>query len=385
LGVLADNIVWRYDVKPVQNKILDSIKKEWLGLENGSIILLQREKQYDNWVELESDLNKGQLKNCPEGISKCLATYNYSPPVNYEENINKISAPLVIDTPLRGAHQFYVYLNAKSLSLELDFINIYPTETKKPVVVNLYSVTEDNRLISSQSIDNNLSASASVVKKINIDEENLIAGLYKVEIKIKDDTIIKKISSSADKLVFINKIWPVSANLPLSLWTDANYLQAKVYSPASRQTIEFAGKKYVLDNSAEQFDLMADSPSSTQEIKLIKDDVILENNGVFAFSREGLFNPAPINIDRFFKLSEDIKYIIADYEAPLNDTEDGFKVKSVEFNMKGVYRENNKVNFMISIPGLKKGATSSDYIEIKEIRLDFNGRSIWQKIFNKAF
>jgi hypothetical protein len=387
-GVLADNIVWSYDLKPLQNKIIDSLKTNWSRLENGTKVFLQRDKKYNSWAELEADLNKGKLQNCPEGINSCLATYNYSVPSNYRQiNLNN-SIPLVIDTPLRGAHQLYIYLNNQPLYLEFDFLNLRQDKADDPILINLYSVNENNKLISSKYLADNQKdktnlKEGSEIKKVTINEKNLVNGLYKVEIKVRDDTVIKKISSSVDKLVFINKIWPVSADTPLSLWTDSSYLQAKVYSPASRQTISFAGKNFVLDEPYKQFDLMADNQQTAKEIKLNKDDVILENSGVFAFSKESLFNPMPKKIDRFFKIDDNTKYIIADYEAPLDYAEDGFKTKTVSFNTKTAYRENSKYNFMISVPGLDSNASSSDYLEIKEIRLDFEGRTLWQKLFKK--
>ena len=387
-GVLADNIVWSYDLKPLQNKIIDSLKTNWSRLENGSKVFLQRDGKYSSWAELEGDLNKGRLQNCPEGINSCLATYNYKVPSHYQQpNLNN-SMPLVIETPLRGAHQLYIYLNNQPFHLEFNFINLRQDKADDPILINVYAVNENNKLISSKYLADDQKKTASLnsdseIKKIIIDEKNLSNGLYKVEIKVRDDTVIKKISSSVDKLVFINKIWPVSADMPLSLWTDSDYLQAKVYSPASRQTINFAGKDFILDEPYKQFDLIVDNPQSAKEIKLNKDDVILENNGVFSFSKSSLFNPDPHKIDRFFKIDDNIKYIIADYEAPLDYVENGFKTKTISFNTKTAYRENSKYNFMISIPGLNSSASSSDYLEIKEIRLDFSGRTLWQKLFKK--
>ena len=157
----------------------------------------------------------------------------------------------------------------------------------------------------------------------------------------------------------------------------------KECSVVLKSTLNFAGKDFILDEPYKQFDLIVDNPQSAKEIKLNKDDVILENNGVFSFSKSSLFNPDPHKIDRFFKIDDNIKYIIADYEAPLDYVENGFKTKTISFNTKTAYRENSKYNFMISIPGLNSSASSSDYLEIKEIRLDFSGRTLWQKLFKK--
>ena len=390
-GVLMDNIVWNYDLKPLQNDIIDALKKNWSRLENGSKILLQKEKQYANWAALEADLAQGKLKNCPAGINQCLATYNYNLYYNYRDNSYRNSEPLIIETPLRGAHQLYVYLNNRSLYLKFNFINLRQDKAGDPIIVNLYS--ENNKLISSKYLGDQEAKSfdpktGAEAKEVIINEPNLVNGLYKIEVKVRDDTVIKRIESSSDRLVFINKLWPVSALTPLTLFTDASYLQTKVFSPASRQTISFGDQDFVLDKTYDQINLFVDNQKPIQKIRLVKDDVILENNGVFAFSQSSLFNPSALKIDRFFKLNDDIKYILADYEAPLDYVADGFKTKSVEFNTKEAYRENGKYSFMISVPGigdkaLTSAASSSAYLEIKEIRIDFSGRTLWQKIFQK--
>jgi len=268
-------------------------------------------------------------------------------------------------------------------------LNINTSEYELILIKNdkNYGFTEGNNIGIEFSIKTMNPDYILLLNNDTIIDENLKNGLYKVEIKVRDDTVIKRIESSADKLVFINKLWPVSASLPLSLWTDAPYLQAKLYSPASRQTINFAGEDFILDKAYEQTDLIAHNPTSTAEIKLVKDDVILENNGVFAFSKDSLFNPMPKKIDRFFKLNNDIKYLLADYEAPLNYIEPEFKTQTVELNTKAAYREAGKYSFMVSIPGLKSSdvsgdtANSSDNLEIREIKIDFSGRTLWQKLF----
>ena len=179
-GVLVDNIVWRYDLKPLQNKIVDSLKKDWPRLENGSKVLLQRDGSYSSWTDMEADLAKGQLKNCPGGINSCLATYNYNIIPHYQET-NYNSKPLVIDTPLRGGHQLYIYLSNSSLHLKFDFINIY-SNTKDPIQVDLYS-TAAGKLIASKFLASGLSSaekagtSTPEVKTIIINEKNLVNGL----------------------------------------------------------------------------------------------------------------------------------------------------------------------------------------------------------------
>ena len=47
--------------------------------------------------------------------------------------------------------------------------------------------------------------------------------------------------------------------------------------------------------------------------------------------------------------------------------------------MSHVYREDGRYNFALSVPNLKND--SANYLEIKDIEIEFFGRTIWQKIF----
>ncbi|MFA6514502.1 MAG: hypothetical protein WCT50_04430 [Patescibacteria group bacterium] len=54
---------------------------------------------------------------------------------------------------------------------------------------------------------------------------------------------------------------------------------------------------------------------------------------------------------------------------------------SVEFDLKGAYRVNGKYGFAIVLPNLKANDTLNDYLEISEVRAEFSGRTLGQKIF----
>lgn len=378
-GVLVDNIVWRYDLKPVDNKALDYLMLRWNKIEENGHLFLQKEKNYSSLADLEKDLAASQPKGCTKDLANCLAVYNYSPKYNYQIANYQPSLPLVIDQPLRGTHQFYLYLKNEPLYLDFTFVDLNQDLKPAPIKVILSS---EGGVIETQTIaDENLNPGSGQTeeKRVLIDKKNLPAGVYKVEVKVTDDTIIKKINSSIGRLSFINKIWPVSGGGSLTLYTDANYLQVKALNPASLQTINFAEHNFVLTEAYRQFDFKADGGGLNKEIKIQKDDLILENNGVFAFSPAGIINPSLTKVDRFFSVQTPVKYIVADYQKPIE--EEGIKTATVEFNLKNAYREKGKYSFMISVPGLKAENGANDNLEIYKINIEFEGRTLWQKIW----
>ncbi len=378
-GVLVDNILWRYDLKPVDNKALDYLMMKWNKIEEAGLILLQKEKNYNSLSDFNKDFEAGNLKDCASGLENCLAVYNYSPNYNYQISNYKTGQPIVLEKPLRGAHQFYVYLNNEPLRLEFILADLNQDLKAAPIEIKIYS---GDKVVASESLaDENLKPGSGEVeeRKIVLNPTNLKPGVYKVEVKITDDMVIKKIVSSLSRLSFINKVWPVSNAGPLTLYTDSNYLQVKALNPASLQTINFAGLGFKVTEPYRQFDFKSDLLIKSKAIILKKDDVILENNGVFAWSPESLFNPSLPKVDRYFSVKTDAGYIVANYNKPLS--EEGFKTATVDFDLKGAYREKGKYSFMISVPGLKSDDNIDDNLEIYQIKIELNGRTLWQKIW----
>ncbi|MEI6529566.1 MAG: hypothetical protein WCN88_04180 [Candidatus Falkowbacteria bacterium] len=379
-GVLVDNIVWRYDLKPVDNKALDYLMLRWNKIEENGHLFLQKEKKYNSLNDFENDLAKGELSACANPMENCLALYNYPLEYNYQIVNYHPAQPLTLNTPLRGTHQFYIYLNNEPLRLDFSFVDL--NQDLKPAPIKVILSSASGNIIETKDIsDENLNPGSAKIeeKELTLSEPSLPAGVYKVEIKITDDMVIKKIFSTADRLSFINKVWPVSSAGPLRLYTDSNYLQVKALNPASLQTINFSSEEFSLSEAYRQFDFQSKSNANIKEINLKKDDVILENNGVFAWSSESLFNPGFPKVDRFFSVKNPLQYIIADYKQPKE--EEGYKTASLELNLKGAYREKGKYSFMISVPGLKTEDGTKDNLEIYQIKIELEGRTLWQKIW----
>jgi hypothetical protein len=379
LGVLADNIVWRYDLQPIDNKSLDYLMLRWNKIEENGQLFLQKDNNYSSLSAWENDLARGQLKDCVNDLENCLAVYNYSPKYNYQIPNYQPATPISITTPLRGAHQFYVYVKDEPLHLEFNLVDL--NIDVKPAPISIILSSGDKIIDTKTVVDNNPNPGSGQAEEKNVilEQKNLPAGVYKVEVKITDDMVIKKINSSVNRLSFINKVWPVSTEGSLKIYTDANYLQVKALNPASLQTINFGGQDFSLSEAYRQFDFKTNAVASKKEIDLSKDDVILENNGVFAFSPDSLFNPSLPKVDQFFSVKNTLKYIVADYQAPIEY--EGFETATAELNLKDAYRENGKYSFMISVPGLKTEDGTDDNLEIYQIKIELDGRTIWQKIW----
>lgn len=415
-GVLADRLVWRYDLQPLENKLLKTIVADWnsLDTESGPRIW-QRNNNYESADKFWSDLANGNLKDCINFPAGCLATYNYqfelgdyqfelgnyqSEPSNNQSELSSnqsteiLSEELestIIDIPLRGAHTLVIPVESENFYLKADFVDLNQDRLDDPIRLLLF--LGQDLIIEEELLDENLDPTGGKAeeKSLSLIKSGLKPGIYKLEIKISDDVVIRRLESSSSRLAFANKFWPVSYGQNITLFTDASYLQVKVLDPANLQTVSFGQQRFVLEAPYQQTELLLRESEVANRIVLQKDDIILENNGVFALSADSLINPWPKKIDRHFSLQSEVNYIIANYSQPVveegrkqekQENQEDWKQVSAEFYLKGVYREKGKYNFMISVPGLKAEDNSGRYLEVREVRLELSGRNLWQKIWN---
>ena len=378
LGVLNNKLTEAYDLQPIQNDLVDDLRFSWPRLvDSDSLLILQAEQSYTNPEDFWSDLEQDNLQNCPSGPTSCVALYNYSLPANYRLPDYAPLFPLEINQPLRGSHQFYLYLKKTAWRLSFDFIDLNQDRAADPVTVN---ILQGDKIIASQTInDDNLAPTSGKTeeKHLVMNGEAPQSGVYKVEVKIGSDMVIAKIVSSSNKLVFINRLWPVSGSGSVNLFTAGAYLGAQTANPASLGEIDISGKKFDLAKTNQSF--LFPTGAGVSEIKLIKSDIVLENNSVFAFARENLFDPGFKKIDRYFSpVGSSIKYVIASYVRPLEDN--GIKTAEAKFSLDGADRSDNKYTFLLSIPGLNGGADAKNYIEIEDLQISLSGKTWWQKI-----
>jgi hypothetical protein len=378
-GVLADNIVWRYDLQAIENRIIDNLKSSWHILSQEPLIL-QVDDNYQDKDQFIFDLENNSLKDCGDGNPiNCLAVYNYDIEVSPKLSFPESERALTIDVPLRGAHSIYVYVSKPNLNFNFEFVDLNLEKNSDPISLIL---SQGQEIIASSDLPdtNNLSSSEQEeLKELSLSVLGMSEGVYKLDVRISDDVVIKKIESSTNRLVFSRKIWPVSYGKDIEVYTDANYLFLKALGPASVQSFTFGKQDFSLQEPylKKEYNLL--NPEEINKIILEKDDVILENSGVFSFSEDIFFNPQLKRVDSYFQPTSDVKYIIADYQSP-EQIGDGRLVQSAEFNMTGVYREKGRYNFVISIPNLE--TDENTYLEIEKIDIKFSGRTIWQKLFN---
>lgn len=380
-GLLKDKTVWRYQIKPIENKILDSLN--WSKLRQGALVLYQRlgeTEKLDNFLQNAASRND-------------LALYNYSlnKPFNLASYQPRQSSQ-VVASALRGPYQFYTYLDHESLNFNFYFQDLNQNYDLKGDGVSVVVSDLAGKEIFSRDLpdDGEITDNGNLgpEKTFSLFLKDLPRGVYRVDVKTNDDLVTKKIVSTQSKLSFINKIWlEDKGSKALEVYTNSDYVRATAFGATGLQTLFFQAKAFEIDAPFQQFNFqIKNSKESSPYLLSVKPQaLILENNGVFAFSPEALVDPSFLKIDNNWQDKSDINYILAEYETPQESGQD--KLAILEFDLSDAYREKGKYGFMISIPGLyadnqNRAALGLEpsYLQIKEIKAELSGKSLGEKI-----
>ncbi len=389
LGLLKDKASNIYDLKPIENSIIEKNMENWYKIPNDdNLLILQRENNYNNDKEFFNDLYKNNLVACND-INDCLLLYNYKYQPNFKLN-HFLDQEIIIEQNLRGSHRFFVYFANKDNELEIEFKDINLDSGFDNIEIRIYKENElikkevlidDSNNISNLKLNEALKKSDS--KKISLSDYLKQSSLYKIEIITTNDTIINEIKSSSDRIVFINSLWPVSDLINNNYYTKSQVLNAKTYQADSFSTIKFDNNDLALDKSYTNFYIESKN-NYLKNIELNKSDIILSVNGYISLDKNTFFSPQINSLDRFIDVN-DKSYLIADYDY-VNILENEYKEAKIQFDLKGVKRNMGKYNLVFSIPGLElteemiEDNHYNKYLEIEAMEIKFTGKSVIQKI-----
>lgn len=380
-GFLADAKLWRYQLKPVYNLWLEQGFSSWSSLREDNMRLFQREKRFASVSEFIATWREQGGGLCSN--KNCLAIYNLAlndfPPALDLSTLKQ--APSFFEFPyaLRGAHQFYFYLPQTGLELNGSFFDLNDNKDKDEAEFLIFSGQRQVASINlaDQRPQAEESTERSPAQVFSISRSDLGPGLYRLEFKANDDLVLALLRLNSSYLSAINKIWPFDQE-KISLLTDAPYLQVKSLNPSALQDFSFGQNNVSLSEIYHQYEFKSNK-GGLQAINLERGGVILENNGVFAATADSLLNPDYQRLARFSTLSEEINFVLADYQSA-QVAEEGWLRSSLNFETGAFYREDQRYSFILSIPGLKLDGGAGGLLEIKEINVRFYGKSLGEKI-----
>lgn len=378
-GFLADKKLWRYQLQPVYNLWLERGLAGWHEVADGNLRLWQRQSKFDSISDFLSTWRRAGV--CTSG--SCLAVYNLDltqmPPALNLANLNQVKSDSIFPYALRGAHQFYLYSPDGQLELSGSIQDLNNNKDRDDAEILVFAGQHQIAQVSlpDQRPELEESGNISSAQAFKLSKKDLNPGLYRVEFKAGDDLILASFRSASMYLSAINKVWPVTDG-PVSLLTDASYLQLKAVDPVALQTVVLGQASLEMKEIYRQYELRH-RVNGVQAVTLERGGVVLENNGVFAGSAESLLNPDYPRFDRFAPLAEQLDFVLAEYNLS-SVGEDGWLTSSLDFAVSDFYRENGRYSLILSVPGLNLDNGAGGLIEIKEIRVRFYGKSLWEKL-----
>lgn len=372
-----DRQKWHYNVKPIDVPFLNTLNWSRSGSDP---VLYQRTANYKSPDTF--------MSNPPQNA--IIATYAYNLKIGDMNQTRLLSyAPqkqeTVINTPLRGKHTMYVYLDHEPFQMKIFKQDLNWYQGADPMKVSIY---KDNELVFQEKAPDDGITDAS--QKILPPTQLSIAspgpqfpesGVYKVVIDASSDTFITKITTNLHKIVFGGSLFLAgnSASYPdfiastsaSTVYTNALSLSALTYHGAGEQTI-LVGKQF-LNINMRQMPFIITPPDDLTKIFIPKNDILLNAfQGYFAFSPDQFFLPTPYHLMTITK-KDDVglaDYILTDY-LPSQQI-DGWQENEQTFDLRTAYIKNNKLNWVIESPHLKE---KNGAIMIKDIQVIFHKKA----------
>ncbi len=388
LGVATTKEGWNFENHTLYNKTLNDIN--WPSISDGVNTLYQKEKKFNTIAEFM------KVSNTLEGVG----AYDFDLGGkfilhDYQARNKKIS----ITNCLRGQHSFYTYIKNEALNFDFKIQDINRTNGEDPLVISVYNA-QDKKIYSKMVSDDGFVSNrdpASKARYISLYLPNLTEGVYKIDLSANDDIFIREISTTQQKIVFIDRLYLCDSSEYIDGFTDLNLNATQVYTNGriiSFYTAHNAGLQTInLDNKAvniyqkHKWIKVATSPKLST-IYVPKNDLKISSRGIFALNKDNYFNPEIINLQDYSN-TEEVNYIIARYQKPKQLANSWLKNK-IRFNLNKAKIENGNLKFMISSPDLK--ATDDDFkINSLKIKLSTNQiidqrsaqNKLWQEIITK--
>jgi len=341
----------------------------------------------ENKVEERSDPKFSSLKefldNFPDPTT--VVQYNYDLSSYLEmPGYQKSHKTIEINKSLRGQHEIYTYIGKEE---DLNFIftiqDINRHDGEDILKITVYNSQGEKVNEVSAPDDGETKATGRVFpeRRHQLLMENIPFGIYRLVIDIPDDDIfIKKIETFQHLVMFKGNIY-LTDNIeykeilgdkiltPTTVYTNSSIIKARTAHENGLQILR-VGKQSLLIDERHVLKEIKDLDKFTPIVSP-KNDVYLEGNGFFAFSKDQLFDPQYSLVKDLDEVKDvdDYDCIFAEY--PQARQVDDWLVAETSVEVPHLYIQENKdklVSFIFSLPGLPE---NNRVLKIKEMTIHF--------------
>ena len=363
LGVLTNVDADAYQLKPLQNKILDEL--DWDVVQEGDVTLYDRHGKYDLIADFLVDTPRLEE----------IAAYHYQldRPYRIPYYIPN-SQTRTLELSLRGEHEFLTYIENETLNFTFDVMDMNRTIGEDSVTVLVFD--KDSEVVASATLDDDGDVSqdgvGSEMRSISINS-SLPNGVYKFVFKTNRDIFIRRITTTQQKLTFTNHLflgdevgyWPEPR--ATSFMTEAKNLSLETQHAEGVQTVTIARAPVSVDEPFVQTRHSVRAPGLSYA-HVPKGDLLIRGAGHYAFTPGMYFNPDPVRLGWDTDLDAlGINYVITTYKEPV--VEDDVVRAQASFELIGVPQVRDAWKFVFSLPGIYDYQGS---IELSDIKVRLN-------------
>lgn len=359
LGALGSALEQQFFLKPAEHGLLDRLA--WAKVQSGDITLYQRNDTYSSVDDL--------FRNPPS--PRQVATYMIRVRIPYRlPGYEARDTSRTIRASLRGHHRMWTYVKDETLQFTFSVQDMNRQEGADPVILSLYGSGDGGDAIARTVLldDGNTTDDqrSSKLRILSIMADDLPEGAYQLEFTAPGDIFIREILTTQQKLVFEGKVYLgdhvgySDVMDPISVFSSGSMIVMRTAHAESFQTIgiEEAGgltDQVILDEVHTRYIRRYPVDAAPRRITSPRRDVLIESDGLFAFSSDEFFDPMPFAIEWY--TDEDdldtlgIDFVLVDYEPPVKDGETNvvtavFDVDTLDVTEDGAYR------FVIAAPGI---------------------------------
>ncbi len=345
--------------QPIENKFVE--QSNWNRLENKDYILLQREANYSSVEDF--------IANPP--VDKHVGTWHAAVqhPFTYT-NYQLGTDNIVIDQSLVGQHEFYTYIKDQPLEFTIT------TSAAEPQFIRIYRGAEQ--------------IFAEVTNQVQLND--LTEGVYRIVLEVDDATVISKIDTRLQKLVFKGRVHltiPTPQTISMSptiFYTPANSISATPQSAAGVGEMQFYDRIMKLGMVGNTYQWMNPIANHFDHVLLPQSDVVIAADQPISFSESAWFDPGfgftPVTTNTNL---DQLDYILSQQYVAPTEAKDWYSA-TARFDLTTVKRADpTKLHFMISAPGLQRQPQGLTVRTIKVVAYKdpVTIQNIWTRLKNK--